>query len=326
MFRTEINGTSGEPARQFLQNDMANYVHEGGSVSINNYRIWSADLSVMRLPTDGRTLTNFLTRIEGKTSPTEPVSSTKKGLLVTVERTGEDALDAQRAQPITVRHGNILDEDYFQSDWPTDARIVDNRDAMHARGWTYLRIRGQVQGHTITGTGRIPFVYGASRQHSPWLKLQIGEGTTLVDTHIGALVLDADGETTARYPQGSFLRGLSRPWMGLHTMDLIRRDAAELRVDFETQVIDNGRDVQVTVLGDRATLVYTIDLEADLVRRIEFRRDNTSVGQLDFDYLQELDGDLTEFQMPTGLNRRVTLEESQGILWLTQLASGAFTH
>lgn len=325
MLRTELRDSTGGSAQQFLQNDLANYAHQGNSVSINNYRIWSADLSVMRLPTDSRTLTNFLTRIEGKASKTHRISAAGKGLLVTVERTGEDEPDAQKARPSTVRHRNVLEEDYFQSDWPTSAKIVDNRDAMHTRGWTFLRVRGQVGGQNIQGTGRIPFVYGASRQHHPWLRLKIGDAATLVDSPAGAIVLNADGATTARYPQGSFFQGLSRPWMGLHTMDLVRRDAAARRISFETQVMNNGRDIQVTVLTDRITLVYTIDLEADLVRTVELRRGNTPVGQLEFEYLQTLDGNLDEFQAPTGLDSRSSLRKGQGLLWLAQLADGTFT-
>jgi len=325
MLRAELGDSIGGSAQQFLQNNLANYAHQGNSVSINNYRIWSTDLSVMRLPTDSRTLTNFLTRIEGKASKTERVSASGRGLLVTVERTGEDEPDAQKAQPSTVRHRNVLQEDYFQSDWPTRAKIVDNRDTMHTRGWTFLRIRGQVGGQNIQGTGRIPFVYGASQQHRPWLRLKIGGAATLVDSKAGAIVFDADGTTTARYPQGSFFQGLSRPWMGLHTMDLVRRDAAARRISFETEVMNNGRDIQVTVLADRITLVYTIDLEADLVRTVELRRGNTPVGQLEFEYLQELDGNLDEFREPSGLNNRSTLRKSQGLLWLAELADGTFT-
>ena len=107
-------------------------------------------------------------------------------------------------------------------------------------------------------------------------------------------------------------------------MDLVRRDAAEQRIPFETQVMDNGREVEVTVLGDRITLVYTIDLEADLVRGIEFRQGKRLVGQLEFEYLQDLDGDLGEFEPPTGLDSRVSLRGSQGIMWLAQLADGTF--
>ena len=325
MLRAELGSAARGAFRQFLQNDLGNYAHQDGSVAINNHRLWSADLSVMRLPTDSRTLTNFLTRVEGKASKTQPVSATGRGLLVTVERPGEDELDAQKARPMTVRHYNVLEEDYFQSDWPATAKMVDSRDTMHTRGWTFLRINGQVGGQDIRGTGRIPFLYGTSKRYDPWLKLQIGNAATLVDSAAGSIVLDADGTTAARYAQGSFFRGLSRPWMGLHTMDLIRRDAAEQRIFFETQVMDNGRQVEVTVLGDRITLVYTIDLEADLVRGIEFRQGQRPMGQLEFEYLQDLDGDVGEFESPAGLDSRVSLRENQGIMWLAQLADETFT-
>jgi hypothetical protein len=112
--------------------------------------------------------------------------------------------------------------------------------------------------------------------------------------------------------------------MGLHAVDTVRRDAAEQRASFETQVMDNGRDVQVTVIGDETTLVYTIDLEADLVRRIEFLRGGRSVGDLEFEYLQEVNENDREFRAPAGTNERVSLRQSQGILWLTQVAEGAF--
>lgn len=324
MLRAELGSTASGPARQFLQNDLANYAHQDSSVAINNHRLWSADLSVMRLPTDNRTLTNFLTRIEGKASKTQPIAASSKGLLVTVERDGQDDPDAGKTRPMTVRHQNVLEEDYFQSDWPASAKIRDNRDTMHSRGWTFFRIRGQIGGQDLSGVGRIPFVYGTSKRHNPWLKLQLADGVTLVDSGAGAVVLEPDGNTAIRYPQGSFFRGLGRPWMGLHTMDLVRRDAAEQRISFETQVLDNGREVQVTVLGDPITLVYTIDLKADLVRAIEFRRGNRSAGQLEFEYLEDLDENLDEFKSPAGFDSRVSLRKGQGLLWLAQLANGTF--
>jgi len=325
MLRAELGSVTSGSSRQFLQNDLANYARQGDSVAINNHRAWSSDLSVMRLPTDGRTLTNFLTRIEGQTSMTQAVPAAGRGLLVTVEHPAADERDTGKARPITVRHYDGLEEDYFQSDWPATAKIVDNRDAMHQRGWTFLRIRGQVAGQEITGTGRIPFVYGTSKTYSPWLKLQIGSAATLVDSAVGSIVLEADGTATRRYAPGSFFRGLSRPWMGLHTIDLIRRDAAERRIPFETQVMDSGREVQVTVLGDRITLVYTVDLEADLVRTIELRQGNKPAGHLEFEYLQDLDGNLDEFEAPARLESRISPRDDQGIMWLAQLADGAFT-
>ena len=324
MLRVDLGNAGDGASRQFLQNELGNFAHHDGSVAMNNHRLWSADLSVMRLPTDSPTVTNFLTRIEGKASKTERERASGRDLFVTVERETENDLDAQKVRPTTVRNSNALEEGYFQSDWPATAKMADNRDTMHTRGWTFFRISGQVGEQEIRGAGRIPFMYGASKQYRPWLKLQIGDAATLVDSNAGSIVLDADGTTTTRYAQGSFFRGLSRPWMGLHTMDLVRRDAAEQRIPFETQVMDNGREVEVTVLGDRITLVYTIDLEADLVRGIEFRQGKRLVGQLEFEYLQDLDGDLGEFEPPTGLDSRVSLRGSQGIMWLAQLADGTF--
>jgi len=166
-------------------------------------------------------------------------------------------------------------------------------------------------------------VYGTSNLHSPWLKLKLADGATLVDSKAGALVVEPDENTRTRYPQGSFFRGLARPWMGLHTMDLVRRDAAERRIPFETEVLDNGREVQVSVLAEPITLVYTIDLEADLVRTVQFRRGHKSVGQLEFEYLQDIDANRAEFTAPSGLDTRVSLRDNQGILWLAQLANGA---
>jgi len=225
---------------------------------------------------------------------------------------------------VTMRHSNVLEEDYFQSDWSAGATTMDRRDVMHARGWTYMRLRGRINGQDVTGAGRIPFTYAASRKHSPWFRLTVADGMELVDGPSGAMVQDPNGATIARYPQGSFLRGVNRPWMGLHAMDTVRRDAAEQRAAFKTERANNGRDVKVTVVHNKNELLYTIDLEADLIRRIEFIDTGTPVGRLDFEYLQDLGGDLREFEAPARTGERTSLRQSEGILWLVQLANGAF--
>ena len=70
---------------------------------------------------------------------------------------------------LSIRHQNNLDEDYFQADWPTNANVVDNRDEMHKRGWTYFSVSGNINGQNVTGKGRIPFVYSTSDKYSPWI-------------------------------------------------------------------------------------------------------------------------------------------------------------
>ncbi len=130
-------------------------------------------------------------------------------------------------------------------------------------------MRGSVRDQTITGAGRIPFTYAAARQHNAWMRLRIGDTVSVLDGGAGAVLQDAQGTALGKYPRGSFFKGLSRPWMGLHTIDSVRRDAAEQRARFETQVLTGGRQARVTVVSGKTKLVYLIDIEADLVRQIE---------------------------------------------------------
>lgn len=305
-----------------VQNDRANYTFENGTVHINNYRMWLDDLSVFKLPTDSAEMRGFLAQVEGIRNDIQPVSSGNgKGLLAVVKRQTETA---NASRPWTVTSSNVLNADYFQSDWPSGARVVDHRDAMHQRGWTWFRVRGSAPGGPITGVGRIPFTYAAARQHGAWMKLKVGDKLSLVDGGGSAGLLDAQGTTQAQYLQGSFFKGLSRPWMGLHTIDSVRRDAAEQRVPFETQVLSGGREARVTVLSDKTKtkLVYRIDIEADLVHQIDLWAGDAQTGTLEFEYLQDVNTRLDEFAAPSAPGERTSLRKSPGLLWLIQLADG----
>jgi hypothetical protein len=262
----------------------------------------------------------FLAQVEGIRNDIQPVSPAGgRGLLAVIERKTEKA-DVSR--PWTIRNSNVLDSDYFQSDWPSNARVVDHRDAMHQRGWTYFRVRGSVRDRSITGAGRIPFTYAAARQHSAWLKLRVDAGASLLDSGAGAVLQDAEGTTLARFPRGSFFKGLSQPWMGLHTIDSVRRDAAEQRARFETQVLTGGLLARVTVISGKTKLVYVIDVEADLVRQISLWADEVQVGTLEFEYLQDVNNGVDEFAAPSTRSERAPLHESAGLLWLVRLADG----
>jgi len=304
-----------------LQTDQANYSYNDGTVSINNHHMWLDDLSVFKLPTDSREFRGFLAHTEGIRNDIQPVSAGKgRGLLVVVERM-KDSEDAAVEAPWKISSSNVLDADYFQGDWPTDARVVDNRDAMHQRGWTYFRVRGTAAGREVAGAGRIPFVHATRRQHSPWLRLKVSD-VTIVDGGSVATVRTAQGESPFKYREGSFFSGLSKPWMGLHALDTVRRDAAQQRCRFETQLLPGGRDARVTVISDKTKLIYTIDLEADLIRRIDFTVNDTPAGSLDFEYLPDVTAGSGEFAAPVTRNERVTLQRDSGILWLVRLANG----
>jgi RNA polymerase sigma-70 factor (ECF subfamily) len=196
---------------QYLQNAEGNYYFDRrkNTVYIENYRQWQKDLSVWRLPTDSIQLSQFLTQVDGRKRLTEDVYRSQSGLLLVVKQPGADNSDRLQV----TRHYNVLGEDYFKYDWPVNVKAVDNRDVMHKRGWTYFTIKGQVNGKEVRGRGRIPFVYAVSLEHWPWMELKVG----------GRIVNEAG------------FAGIGRPWMGLHAIDTIRRDAALKQIWFETK-------------------------------------------------------------------------------------------
>ncbi len=277
--------------RQWLQNENANYYNHEDTISIRNCRRWNSDLSVWRLPTDRPELTDFLSRVEGGSIGMEYVPNKDRGLLVIAS-----SKESGRKNFWITRYYNVMDEDYFQSDWPKDTPTIDNRDPMHRRGWTYFTITGQINGKEAQGRGRIPFVYAASRGHWPWVELKVG-GDTI--SEIG-------------------FAGIGRPWMGLHTIDTVRRDAAQKQIWFETKYDKGSGKAQVILKPEDVQIVYTIDMEKDVVESVIFSGDTG--GQLQFDYLQEIDSVGSEFVEP--VNRASMRVSSEGISWLLRLVEG----
>ena len=310
MLRSKSDPVGGESAREILQDKWANYDYHDNTLHINNHRMWAADLSVPTLATDDPAMTDFLKKIVPGTRVLERVSASGKDLLVIASRNKGEESD----WPWAIRHRNALYEDYFLSDWPRTAEVVDNRDAMHERGWTYLRIRGQVNGQKVFGSGRIPFFYLASKEHSPWLKLQVGS-LTIVDTYSHAHVSLAQSDPHGTYRAGSFFKGLGRPWMGLHTIDTVRRDAAAKGIWFKSEYLPGRESAQVE-------LVYKIDLKTDVIDEITFLTDRGEIGNLKFSYLQSIEGVGREFARPTKPERRTATRDNPGLLWLVQLAEG----
>ena len=277
--------------------------------------MYNPDLSVTRLPTDGEDLSRFISKVEGRQAIMEYVSNRSKGLLVISKRSSEHGDRIWR----TDRHFNVLEEEYFQFNWPQNARIVDNRDQMHKRGWTYFRIAGRIDGQQVSGSGRVPFVYAASGQSGPWLDLQLANGKRFRDSGAGACVYDASGKALATYPAGSFFKGLGRPWMGLHTIDTVRRDAAEKQLWFETRQLSGGDKMEIILTQEQIRLVYTIDIESDVIEKITFSASNGIEGELEFSYLQNIDNVGNEFVSPRIGSYRKPQQNPPGVLWLVKL-------
>jgi hypothetical protein len=192
---------------------------------------------------------------------------------------------------------------------------------MHKRGWTYFKISGEIDGEIVTGSGRIPFVYETAEQFRPWLRLEVGNRLRIVDDGGEAVVYDGSGGLVARYAGGSFFKGLPRPWMGLHTIDTVRRDAAEQQIRFETRFKPGQENAEVRVSCGEVKLVYIIDMGADVVDKITFSTDDGSAGELRFSYLQDIEEAGDAFIEPP-VSSYYGRESEQGMKWLLDLANG----
>ncbi|MHC4432298.1 MAG: RNA polymerase sigma factor [Planctomycetota bacterium] len=319
--RTRFAASGDESEREILQHGSANYDYQDNTVNINNHRMWDANLRVPTLPTDELETIEFIQKVAPGTISFGNVSVRDRdryeGLLVGVPRDGAGGSD----QPWAVPHQNALQEDYFKADFPTTTVQVDNRDAMHKRGWTYFRISGQVNGQEVSGSGRIPFFYDAFKDGGAWLKLQVG-ALKIVDTYREAHVSRAQSDAHDTYRPGSFFKGLGRPWMGLHTVDTVRRDAAEERIWFNAEYLPGGQFAQVELDCEGARLVYKIDMKTDVVDEITFLTDQGVIGNLKFSYLQSIDGVGREFSRPTRPQKRMATKDNPGLMWLVQMGEG----
>jgi RNA polymerase sigma-70 factor (ECF subfamily) len=283
----------------WLQNGFANYRYqpEEHTVYIVNANPRAEDLSVRQLPTDSPELRAFLAGTQQKGvdfgAGIRAGGGSVGGLLAVAEWRG----GVQTLVEAT-HHPNLRWENYFDYDWPADVRVVDERDAMHAREWTYFEMEGTIGGKAVRGRGRAPFVYAATAEHRPWLEVEVG----------GKHFVDCDG--------GRLFAGLSRPWEGLHTIDTIRRDAAREGLPFETHMTGDGARATVKVASGDMEMVYTIDMERDLLERIEFT--GSAQGQVVFSYMEKVEG--TEIDMAPPRANDLPQGNTGGPRWLVCLA------
>ena len=309
---------------QRFEDDRTNYYldKQTNILHINNCRTWQDNLAVTRLPADSPNLTKFLSMVEGggPCKKIEYVSSEQGGLLVIVQPS-----ESGSSLHIT-HHYNVLDEEYFRYNQPTAAKVVDHRDAMHKRGWTYFRIAGHIGREEVSGTGRLPFVYAAYKQFYPWLRLNVANRLEITDGIAGAGIYNSDKRTFAAYPSDAFFRGLARPWMGLHTIDTIRRDAAEHQLPFETKYTSGNPKAEVILTSEQTKIVYAVDMEKDIIEKITILA-STSKGwearaELTFSYLEDVTKAGVEFAEPTRKDYGKPRLDDLGPLWLVQLAEG----
>ncbi|MHC4621175.1 MAG: hypothetical protein ACYTEQ_25795, partial [Planctomycetota bacterium] len=98
------------------------------------------------------------------------------------------------------------------------------------------------------------------------------------------------------------------------------RDAAEQKIPFETKYDEGEEKAEVTLTWGQSSLVYTIDMERDVVEEIAVSTAGGREGRLRLTYLQEIEEGGVEFAAPrVGSSYGSKRERGVGILWLTQL-------
>jgi len=178
---------------------------------------------------------------------------------------------------------------------------------------------GYYKDQRITGQGQMPFYYGISQTKPAWLAVRIGNQTELYDSAGGALKKNSSGIMTAYGPNALFA-GLNKPWMGLHCIDSIRRDAATADISFQTQLLADTAASKVTLLLKERKIEYLLNMEQDWIEKITFLdASGNACGEIVFAYIQTRPA-VGDISMPTILPSAQT-PIKQPVNWLVNLAS-----
>ena len=318
----------------WLQDGSGNYYYHSGQnkIYIYNNHLPLGSMLTRRLPTDSAGLTEFIDMMEGKPEGLRYERDGKTGLITGA--TDDRFYNAKDFRTAINYNTANSEPPGFRFPWPADAARVDERDAMHWRGWTCFRMRGMLGAFEVRGKGRMPFVYDAMRTASPAMILNIDSNMKkirVVDSGAGASVT-VNGEPARSRAVGSFFKGLARPWMGMHTMDIVRRDAAENRIPFKTgklRTSEKGDLVEVSLEekgADAVKIVYTIELDRDVIDKIEIFSASGNDGVLFFEYPDEIDelaGQISE-ELAGQKRVRGRAVKDDGIDWLFDMAKGKF--
>jgi hypothetical protein len=280
LIRTRDTHSEQARAWQCIQNEHANYQRRGQEIVISNAHLWQADLSVFRLPTDSPELRRFLDHVEGRRTQAEWVKPSRGSMLVI------QGHNEQGSYQQTIPNYDPTDEEFFVLPWPRELRRVDERDVLHKQGWGYFHVSGNLGDDKIQGSGRLPLVPAYVKDHDPRLSLSVGDTLILRDGPSGALVYGQKEKRVIRYPKGFFFHGLSRPWTGLHSLDTVRRDAAQYGLPFEARQHQDGDSnvIIVSITDEEMRYDYHIDMYHDLVRDVYCFKVGVSIGQIHIDY------------------------------------------
>ena len=316
MMRLSIS--TAKTSYQVLQNDNGNYFLEnmGQKVTVNNHHYWNPDFSVMLLPTDSPELAMLFGNFESRQSNSRVNFSATRDLLIAASKQkGTNNIT------FSVQHYDALMEERFQYNWPAESTVIERRDSIHKQGWCYFTMKGNFKDREISGLGQVPFKYPVSQTRPAWFAIKIDDVVELLDGGNNAVMKNSNG-SIASYPAQTFLTGLNKPWMGLHCIDTVRRDAAVNKIAFKTELLSDEALCKVSLLHPKGTIEYTIDLYKDLIEKISFLDESGSpCGDIIFQYSVTAPTNLELFKKPV-LKKYSGSIKRERIHWLAELVAG----
>ncbi|MCK5000046.1 MAG: sigma-70 family RNA polymerase sigma factor, partial [Anaerohalosphaera sp.] len=149
----------------WLQDGSGYYYYAAGE---DKTYITNDPLKMLILPTDPPELVKFIHSQAGYDSR---FSYERKFLTGLVKHTVDNRVPQYQDFKCSYSYNSLSRSD-LSSTWPKASEIIDIRDQMHKRGWTYFKIAGDIDGKEITGAGRMPFIYAASEDNWAWLRLR----------------------------------------------------------------------------------------------------------------------------------------------------------
>ena len=129
---------------------------------------------------------------------------------------------------------------------------------------------------------------------------------------------------TRSLPAGTFFMGMNKPWMGLHCIDTVRRDAAINGIPFKTELLSDKTKCKVSLFHNSNIIEYVIDMDMDLIDKISFRDESgNSNGHIVFEYFMTRPANYNGFKVPGG-QKNTGSKITKPNHWLADLASDKF--
>jgi RNA polymerase sigma factor (sigma-70 family) len=300
----------------WLQNGRANYYYHSGEKQIY---ITNDPVGMLILPTDPPEMVDFITQ---HTDYQDNIQYTYDRRTKLSKAKIDNRVPSVKDYTTEYVYNSLTEQD-FEPFWPPDTGVIDQRDPMHYRGWTYFTIEGRLGDLQISGQGRLPFSYTAYLDQAPWLQVRIGDRLSILDTPDGACMLDEKSGQVTHYPPGTFFTGLGRPWTGIRAFDTLRRDAAKDRIPFTAERFGEFGIVSLQrKLGpDTYEIEYMLNMSKDIIDTINLTRsgEDPTSGKLTLTYAQQLTDLPGPFEQPTLPQPHQKPDQTDSTPWLLTL-------